>query len=161
MLRILAACLHHQWKHHQTTQENIAKRPTFQRTDTDIRDISEGAPPTRIDPPPLDDTFAKHLISLMFRFLSLFGGSTDDRDYIANTSKNTAGPSVFADIYETAGRIMAYVSASNWDVVFSKFRARLMQLKSTAEETTEVTDLAALENVSLNSKRLSMILTGK
>ncbi|KAI9282283.1 hypothetical protein BY458DRAFT_429071 [Sporodiniella umbellata] len=160
MLRVLSACLHHQWKYHQAMQKNAPKRPALQRTDTSFLETLEGVPPIHIDPPPLDDTFAKYLISLMFRFLSLFGATIEDREQGASMLRNATSPtSVYEEICETAGRIITYASASNWDVVFSKFKGRLLQLKSAGEEVTEIADLAALENVSLNSKRLSMVLT--
>ncbi|KAG1177602.1 hypothetical protein G6F70_005649 [Rhizopus microsporus] len=164
MIRILAACMQHCWKQNQVSQEQSRRRPNLIRTDTDIWELPEGIPPTPNDPPPLDNALAKHIINVMSRYLSQVG-TLEDREHglVANGTRAVAvleqKHPLCNDIYQAVCRILSYVSASNWNVVFSKFKSRIMCLTSAADESPEVIDIAIIECSSLNSKRLSMILT--
>lgn len=166
MIRILAACMQHCWKQNQVSQEQSRRRPSLIRTDTDVWELPEGIPPAPNDPPPLDNALAKHIINVMSRYLSQVG-TLEDREHglIANGTRAVAvleqKHPLCNDIYQAVCRILSYVSASNWNVVFSKFKSRIMCLTSAADESPEVIDIAIIECSSLNSKRLSMILTGK
>ncbi|KAG0747979.1 hypothetical protein G6F62_000155 [Rhizopus arrhizus] len=159
MLRILAACMQHHWKHLQSKREKAKRRPALQRSDA--VGLPEGL--SLADPPQLDESLAKHIIHVISRILSQVS-SLEDREQhgfvVANESKSVVdyGPS-FADMHQASCRVLAYVSASNWNTTFSMFRSRILHLTSTSEENPEVADIMMLECASLNSKRLSMVLT--
>jgi neurofibromin 1 len=137
--------------------------------------IPEGMPPVPIDPPPLDDNLAKHIVYVMSRFIYQVG-FLEERDHglvanhfasvasveiFSNVTGQSSSTSIMIDIYKAASRVIAYVSASNWSIIFAKIKNRILYLTTTAEECPEITDVMLLECASLNCKRLSMILTGK
>ncbi|KAI7885924.1 uncharacterized protein EV154DRAFT_521553 [Mucor mucedo] len=180
LLRMLSACMQHHWKHCQNLDNNLRQpgttpsvRPTLNRANATASGTwvtSGGIPCATIDPPPLDDTLAKHIIFVMSRFIYQIGYVEEhDHGLVANhaasaisteTLAGTNGPaSLMTDIYKSASRVIAYVSASNWAITFSKVKNRIMYLTTTAEEVPEIADVVLLECASLNSRRLGMVLT--
>lgn len=165
--------MQHHWKYCQDLDS--PKRPNLNRanaTPTGTWSPPEGMPAVPIDPPPLEDNLAKHIIHIVSRFVyqivildekehglvanhSTSAGSTE-------TYANMNGPcTIIIDIYKAASGVVAYVSASNWSITFAKIKNRILYLTTTQEENPEVTDVMLLECASLNHKRLSMVLTGK
>lgn len=78
---------------------------------------------------------------------------------------------VLPEIHKAAGRIMFYLSASNWPLVFSKIKARLINIVQTAQtgatdapnhdrEIGDLTELRFIEWCNLNKIRLGMIIAG-
>lgn len=143
----------------------------------DLEDTEKPANATvvPVDPLPLEDNLAKHIIYVMSRFIYQTG-FLEDREHnvvINHTSSscsmealltlnNSTFPTTLTiDIYKAASRIIAYVSASNWPITFAKIKNRILYLTTTQEENPEITDVMLLECASLNCKRLSMVLTGK
>lgn len=191
LLRMLSACMHHHWKYCQDLDKKSHKkqrqdgtespmRPSLNRVDGTTPQHSmwsppEGMPPVLIDPPPLEDNLAKHIVHVMSRFIYQIG-ILDEKEHgiVANHSASacstetytnfngqTLPTSLIVDIYRAASRVVAYVSASNWPITFAKIKNRILYLTTTQEENPEVTDVMLLECASLNCKRLSMVLTGK
>lgn len=189
---MLSACMQHHWKycqnldakahskkqHQDGTQSPL--RPSLNRVDGATPQHSlwsppEGIPPVPIDPPPLEDNLAKHIVHVMSRFIYQIGILDEkERGIVANHSASacstetytnfngqTLPTSLMVDIYRAASRVVAYVSASNWSITFAKIKNRILYLTTTQEENPEVTDVMLLECASLNCKRLSMVLTGK
>lgn len=68
---------------------------------------------------------------------------------------------MIVDIYKAASKVIFYVSASNWHIVFIKIKTRILFLTTSVDENPNFADLRLLECCALNSKRLSAILTGK
>ncbi|KAI9491357.1 hypothetical protein BDB00DRAFT_874401 [Zychaea mexicana] len=122
------------------------------------------------DPPPLEDNLAKYIVAIMSRFMHQMA-TAEERDVgsgVANimtrTEYNATGttgtPSdIMLDIYKAASRVVFYVSASNWPIMFGKIKARILYLSTTMDENPETADMRLLECSALNAKRLSMILT--
>jgi hypothetical protein len=185
LLRMLSACMQHHWKYcqninnkaHQSGTES-PRRSALNRVSvnslTGASVLPEGIAPVPIDPPPLEDNLAKHIIYVMSRFVYQIG-ILEERDHgivanhavsatsmemLTNISGQTLSTSIMVDIYQAASRVIGYVSASNWTITFAKIKNRILYLTTTAEETPEVTDAMLLECASLNCKRLSMVLTG-
>ncbi|KAL7311910.1 Ras GTPase activating protein ira2 [Mucor circinelloides] len=189
LLRMLSACMHHHWKYCQDLDKKAHKkqrqdgtespmRPSLNRVDGTTPQHSmwsppEGMPPVPIDPPPLEDNLAKHIVHVMSRFIYQIG-ILDEKEHgiVANHSASacstetytnfngqTLPTSLMVDIYRAASRVVAYVSASNWPITFAKIKNRILYLTTTQEENPEVTDVMLLECASLNCKRLSMVLT--
>jgi hypothetical protein len=181
---MLSACMQHHWKYCQNLNEkshqsgaDSPKRPMLNRvnaTPTESWMLSEEIPPVPIDPPPLEDNLAKHIIYVMSRFVYQIG-ILEERDHgivvnhavsavssesFTNINGLTLTKSIMVDIYKAASRVIAYVSASNWKITFAKIQNRILYLTTTSDETPEVTDIMLLECAALNCKRLSMVLTG-
>lgn len=173
--------MQHQWKYCQNLDNTVklpgtasSVRPTLNRANATASETwvtPDRIPHITIDPPPLDDYLAKHIIFVMSRFIYQIGILEEhDHGIVANhaasaisteTFPNINGPtSLKVDIYKSASRVIAYVSASNWSITFAKVKNRILYLTTTAEENPEITDVMLLECASLNCKRLSMVLTG-
>lgn len=124
------------------------------------------------DPLPLEDNLAKYIVNIMSRFMHQMAAS-EDREYgIGNaaslmtrtdynaTGANGSSSDILLDIYKAASRVVFYVSASNWPIMFNKIKAKILYLSTTLDENPETADMRLLECSALNAKRLSMILTG-
>lgn len=178
---MLSACMQHHWKYCQNLDIKVSHsgsvspvRPSLTRANATSSALwipIEGIPNVPIDPPPLEDNLAKHIVFVMSRFIYQMGLFEErEHEIVANhasssisaeTLTNMNGPiSIIVDIYKAATRVISYVSASNWAIVFAKIKNRILYLASTAEENPEITDVMLLECASLNCKRLSMVLTG-
>lgn len=128
------------------------------------------------DPPPLEDSLAKYILSVLSRFLHQMASQEDNatgqppngnpagpgspNNFPATAQGSSATFEIINDIYRNAGRVIFYISASNWNVVFSRIRNRIGYLTSTNDEWPETSELKLLECSDLNSKRLSMVLQG-
>ncbi|KAI8087606.1 uncharacterized protein B0P05DRAFT_584843 [Gilbertella persicaria] len=190
LLRTLSACMQHHWKYCQdldssTQQQQYSysngssspRRPALNRFNATPREswaAPEDLPFATIDPPPLDDSLAKHIVHVMSRFIYQIG-VLDEREHglianhpasaisvdscVASTGQSLL-TNIMVDIFKVASKIVAYVSASNWPVIFAKIKSRILYLTTTTEEAPEIMDIMLLECSSLNRKRLSMVLTG-
>jgi hypothetical protein len=177
--------MQHHWKYCQDLDSKAhqrddsagssSKRPNLNRanaTPMTAWSSPEGMPEIPIDPPPLEDNLAKHIIYVMSRFIYQIV-ILDEKEHglVANhaasaisteTYTNVNGScKIMVDIYKAASLVVAYVSASNWTITFAKIKSRILYLTTTQEENPEMTDVMLLECASLNHKRLSMVLTGK
>ncbi|CAG8526331.1 12565_t:CDS:2 [Rhizophagus irregularis] len=152
ILKILSAC--------QSSQSNHSKQFKLPRSWD--------------DPPPLEDSLAKYILSVLSRFLHQMASQEDNatgqppngnpagpgspNNFPATAQGSSATFEIINDIYRNAGRVIFYISASNWNVVFSRIRNRIGYLTSTNDEWPETSELKLLECSDLNSKRLSMVL---
>lgn len=176
--------MQHHWKYCQSVKNkkggaDSPQRPALNRVNAASHSATwtalEGIPAVPMDPPPLEDNLAKHIIHVMSRFTYQIG-VLEERDHgiVPNHSASATSIEIFTningqslptdimvDIYKAASRVIAYVSASNWTITFAKIKNRILYLTTTTEENPEITDVMLLECASLNAKRLSMILTGK
>ncbi|CAG8615452.1 22543_t:CDS:2, partial [Racocetra persica] len=128
------------------------------------------------DPPPLEDPLAKYILSVLSRFLHQFVTHEDNNPNLQNGASSgqpqkdhglpnnpnvqfsAATHEIISEIYKNAGRVIFYISASNWHVVFSRIKNRIGYLTSTNDDWPETAELKLLEVSDLNSKRLSMVL---
>ncbi|CAO3597273.1 unnamed protein product [Absidia cylindrospora] len=131
------------------------------------------------DPPPLDSFLAKHLLNLMIRFMYHSADPAKeratffthylycyaDKDFTHGGWANFAvfmshlnSSNIMFSIYERTCRVIYYISASNWALLFSKIKSCLLHLSTTREETPDTLMLRLLECSSLNSRRLSLVL---
>ncbi|KAF9111158.1 Ras GTPase activating protein ira2 [Mortierella sp. AM989] len=135
------------------------------------------------DPPPLEDALAKYVLSVLTRFLHDVPTAEDPDAKAevvpANTGRDKkkaveVDPAPIAssyniiniqevelsnEIYKTAGRVLFYISASNWPIVFARLKARIQHLTTTNDDWPETAELKLLETASLNQRRLGQVLT--
>ncbi|KAG0351334.1 Ras GTPase activating protein ira2 [Gamsiella multidivaricata] len=151
--------------------------------DTAVSSITAAAAARHSDPPPLDDALAKYVLSVLTRFLHDVP-TAEDPDAKAETattnstnnkkkgaeiesapiasSHNTVNiqeVEISNEIYKTAGRVLFYISASNWPIVFARLKARIQHLTTTNDDWPETAELKLLETASLNQRRLGQVLT--
>ncbi|KAI9597754.1 hypothetical protein BDF19DRAFT_434347 [Syncephalis fuscata] len=88
------------------------------------------------------------------------GAAGTGRDFLTSTYAALAdAPADLAyEIHRAAGRVLFYVSASNWPVVFARLKARIAVLAQTSDENADTGEVRLLEWCNLNSRRLSMVL---
>ncbi|KAF9922254.1 Ras GTPase activating protein ira2 [Linnemannia zychae] len=154
-------------------------------SDITVTNITALAAARHSDPPPLDDALAKYVLSVLTRFLHDYHTSeeTDARTEVPsnnsnnNNSRRKANDTDSApisqsqpgsnlqeaelsqEIYKTAGKILFYISASNWPIVFARLKARIQHLSTTNDDWPETAELKLLETASLNQRRLGQVLT--
>ncbi|CAG8509250.1 3861_t:CDS:10, partial [Acaulospora colombiana] len=172
ILKIMSACMTHHWKCYRGTQkenDTTIKSPT---THSELPPVSPAstAPKSWDDPPPLDDSLAGHILNVLSRFLHQMANLEDNNPNLqSNGVQNSNGHNqssaqssaiydIVCDIFKNAGRVIFYISASNWNIVFSKIRSRIKYLTTTNDEWPDTSELKLLEVSDLNSKRLSMVL---
>ncbi|KAI1294478.1 Ras GTPase activating protein ira2 [Mortierella claussenii] len=152
-------------------------------TDTAVSAITAVAAARHSDPPALDDALAKYVLSVLTQFLhdvptaedpdskseTVTINSTNNKKKASETdsapiasSHNTANiqeVELSNEIYKTAGRVLFYISASNWPIVFARLKARIQHLTTTNDDWPETAELKLLETASLNQRRLGQVLT--
>lgn len=190
LLRMLSACMQHHWQFYRQSRKansssssdlNLPQSPisTISREgsmysgsiESGERWSSDGSVPSDLeDPPPLDDNLAKYIIAIMSRFMHQMSATEDGTNGNANSMTRTeynaaittgSSSDIMVDIYKAASRVVFYVSASNWPMMFGKIKARILYLSATMDENPEAADMRLLECSALNAKRLSMVMTGK
>ncbi|KAI8975307.1 hypothetical protein BDF20DRAFT_914255 [Mycotypha africana] len=126
------------------------------------------------DPPPFDESIAKSMINAVSRIIHQatvleekeYGQILNHvtqitrAEYYTPNNISRASEDIVHDIYKACSRVIAYLSASNWNVVFSKIKMRILYLATTTDENPETSEMRLLECCSLNSKRLSTVLSG-
>ncbi|KAI8373844.1 hypothetical protein BD560DRAFT_393755 [Blakeslea trispora] len=187
VLRMLSACMQHHWQHVRSSRcdNGSLKAPsTAGGYEGSINSMDSSAhqnkwstaentvPIEMEDPPPFDDFLAKNVINVMSRIMHQttimeereYGQATNHITQIVRNEYYTASnitrtsADIVLDIYKAMSRVIAYLSASNWSVVFSKIRMRIIYLSTTTDENPDSSDMRFLECCSLNSRRLSTIL---
>ncbi|RCH89739.1 Ras GTPase activating protein ira2, partial [Rhizopus stolonifer] len=187
VLRMLSACMQHHWQYiREGKSENTSlKAPStaggyegsihsFDSSTHQSRwSVADGPLPIEMDdPPPFDDFIAKNIINVMSRIMHQttvmeereYGQATNHVTQIIRTEYYTASnitrtsADIVLDIYKAMSRVVAYLSASNWSVVFSKIKLRIFYLSTTTDENPDSSDTRFLECCSLNAKRLSIVL---
>ncbi|KAI7901148.1 uncharacterized protein BX663DRAFT_457281 [Cokeromyces recurvatus] len=188
ILRLLSACMQHHWQYIRDIKSDSVSvkassvaggyESSIQSFDSSSRyskwSASDG--PSLIemeDPPPFEDSVAKHVLAVVCRMMHQltimeereYGHMTNHNTQITRTEYYTASnitktsADIILDIYKAISRVIAYLSASNWNIVFLRVRTRILYLSTTSDENPETSDMRLLECCSLNSKRLSIILS--
>lgn len=189
ILRMLSACMQQHWQHiRESKSENASAKASstiggyegsINSLDSSTQhskwSMSDGPLPLEMDdPPPFDDNIAKNIINVISRIMHQttvmeereYGQATNHVTQITRTEYYTVtniartSADIVFDLYKASSRVVAYVSASNWNVVFSKIKMRILYLSTTTDENPETSDMRLLECCSLNSKRLSIVLSG-
>lgn len=156
ILKILGSCMSQHWKSHrerQVIQRNIEPNGS-----------GESPPATLDDPPPLEETLAKFILEVVTRILRTsipeFIESTTLLPPLEREHSHDSRTNIMSDLCKHAGRVLFYISASNWATVFSRLKARLHFLALTSDENADSSEIRLLEYYNLNAKRLSNIIQG-
>ncbi|KAL0094889.1 hypothetical protein F4703DRAFT_1902562 [Phycomyces blakesleeanus] len=131
------------------------------------------SPEELLDPPPLEDNLARLIISVMSRIMHQMI-VMEERDpvlahsyainlvrteYYTTVKSPDTTSDLMKEIYKTSSRILFYLSASNWTIMFSKIKSRILYLSTTADENPDTSEMRFLECSCLNKNRLVIILT--
>ncbi|ORX48285.1 hypothetical protein DM01DRAFT_1385598 [Hesseltinella vesiculosa] len=132
------------------------------------------------DPVPLDNSLVKQMLSSVLRFLfysldfnkeytSYFDTQYpmfSDKEFLQGELGNFSvfmsrllTCNVLVNMYESSSRIIYFISASNWAVVFPRWKSALIQVSTSSDDPIEVIELRIIECASLNAHRLSTVLT--
>lgn len=104
--------------------------------------------------PPLDDALVSFILALMNRFLA--------QVHTLEETNDDPTPPLLNDIYKVAGKILYYVSASNWSFYYVKIKSAVQVLGSIGEGVEmNPPDIRMLEHGCLTRQRLHTVLTGK
>ncbi|KAJ3414836.1 Neurofibromin 1 [Chytridiales sp. JEL 0842] len=99
--------------------------------------------------------------------IASFFTHTQNKHYMPNSElyQYPSGSEILLELQKAAGRIVFYVSASNWAIVFSRIRHTMNVLQVTANQTDpddvssgDLTELRFLEWCNVNRARLATIL---
>lgn len=127
-----------------------------------------------MDPPPLDEALVTFLLALVGRFLNqahLVEENIDQHtstpsDYPLDILSSTfnVDPKVLSltmDIYKTAGRVLYYVSASNWTIYYAKIK-NAVHILGAMGEGSEINppEIRLLECSCLTRQRVHTVLSG-
>lgn len=130
-----------------------------------------------VDPPPLDDQSAKYLLNVMQRFL--IQANSQDEDPLSHAAGHNTNPmtapnitngnviwnnstkAVISEQYHDAGRVIFFLSAANWPIVFGRLKNRFNYLSSTSDEWPETAETRIVECADLNQRRLAMVIQGE
>ena len=78
-----------------------------------------------------------------------------------NPNATFASAEMNHELQKTAGRVLFYVSAANWNIVFTRIKARFtLFAQNAAENDGDLTEIKMLEWCSLNRVRLGQVLQG-
>ncbi|KAI9489055.1 hypothetical protein BDB00DRAFT_771458 [Zychaea mexicana] len=126
-----------------------------------------------VDPPPLDEALVTFLLALVGRFLNqahIIEEANDQNmstpsEYPIETLASAANidPKTLAlivDIYKTAGRVLYYVSASNWSTYYSKIKNAVHILGAMGEGSElNPPEIRMLECSCLTRQRIHTVLS--
>ncbi|KAG0184581.1 Ras GTPase activating protein ira2 [Apophysomyces sp. BC1034] len=122
-----------------------------------------------IDLPPLDEALVTFILVLMNRFLSqvhlieeVNDQSSTSSDYSSDTqtSNSNADLDLIMDIYRAAGKVLYYVSASNWLTYYAKIKNSVQVLGAISDASEKnAPEIRMLECCCLTRSRLHMVLS--
>ena len=127
-----------------------------------------------VDPPPLDDALVTFLLSLMNRFLNHMHTVEERSDQLASSSSETSNESLatiarvdpqtleyIREIYNTTGRVLYYISASNWPAYYAKIK-NAVNILGAVNENLEINppEIRILAFACLSIPKLHSILSG-
>ena len=128
-----------------------------------------------VDPPPLDEALVTFILALVGRFLNQAHIIEEANDQTMSTpseypietlaSAVNIDPKILSlimDIYKTAGRVLYYVSASNWSTYYSKIKNAVHILGAMGEGSElNPPEIRLLECSCLTRQRIHTVFSGK
>ncbi|KAF3935966.1 Neurofibromin [Dactylella cylindrospora] len=125
----------------------------------------------RIEPTPLSDHLARHLLDLVLRLSS--SPVTLEESIVSPSQPSTSaknGPTVLSpeeagyvtktsDLDKAVYSVIEYISASNWPLVFQTLQRVLKQLRHASSDDYDANGLQLLAHVWISSKQLTAILS--
>jgi neurofibromin 1 len=114
-----------------------------------------------VDPPPLDENQARYTMDLLLKLTSAPG---NDESQPAKTGSMQAEeksldglPRKPSDLDRATFKVIEFLSASNWPLVYQAMRTKLKTLRTTADDLY-ASGLQFIAHLSLNQRKLSLVL---
>lgn len=129
----------------------------------------------QVDPPPLDEALVTFLLALMSRFLGQMHVIEERNDQLALLSTDHPNEALataskvdpqtleyIREVYTTSGKVLYYISASNWNSYYAKIKSAANVL-SVLGESSELNppEIRILSFACLNTTKLHTMLLGK
>lgn len=169
-----------------TVEAKAAAAATGTYADFTSSNISSNTPSTKsslndlrntdnyVDPPPLDENLTTFILNLMSGFLGQMHIIEERNDQLSTlsseqpndalTSASKVDPQTMEyirEIYTTSGKILYYMSSSNWSTYYAKIKLAVSALSSAGENLEfNPPEIRILAFASLNVSKLQAILTG-
>ncbi|KAG1474757.1 hypothetical protein G6F57_010255 [Rhizopus arrhizus] len=182
IIRLLSACLQYHWNWYKkrtiklseetnVTEEALAAAAATGAYSESIPNQPKEDP--SFDPPPLDAVLVSFLLNLMGRFLNQFhvieersdqllmSTSEHTNDTVVNASKvDTQTMDYIREVYSASGKILRYISSSNWNSFYMKIKNAINILVA-ANENSELNppEIRILAFANLNASKLQTVLT--
>ena len=116
------------------------------------------------EPPPLDDLQAKYVLELLLRLIAspLDDGHAGKREAGSTPQSEERSldgiPKKTSDIERASFKVIEYLSASNWALVFHTMSQRLKFLRTTASDDGDASSLQFIAHMWINREKLSLII---
>lgn len=114
-----------------------------------------------IDPPPLDENQARYTMDLLLKLTAVpvndDAASSKAGSMQAEERSLDGLPRRPSDLDRATYKVIEFLSASNWNLVYNVMRAKLKTLRTTADDLY-ATGLQFIAHLSLNQKKLSLVL---
>ncbi|KAG0187398.1 Ras GTPase activating protein ira2 [Apophysomyces sp. BC1034] len=167
----MSACMQHHWQFVRNVTDVNA--PAGDENSFRPWDMDYMARLELKDPPPLEDNIAKHVLTVMSRFMhqmvamerrypqlaANYASNSIRTEYYTNLESGDSPSGLMVDIYKAASRVVFYLSASNWPIVFIRIKSWIMYLSSVTDENADTADVRLLECCALDARRLGDVLT--
>ncbi|KAG0905457.1 hypothetical protein G6F33_012153 [Rhizopus arrhizus] len=181
IVRLLSACLQYHWswykKHmgrisHETniTEEAVAAAAAVGAYTDDTSTPPKEEEEIALDPPPLDEALVSFLLNLMGRFLNQLHVIEERNDQLLAFEQtneiavanriDTQLMEYIREVYNTSGKVLCYISASNWNSFYAKIKNTVNLLAATNENSeSNPPEVRILSFTNLNTLKLRTILT--
>jgi neurofibromin 1 len=113
-----------------------------------------------VDPPPLEDNQARYTMELLLKLTSspnVEETQPEKKGQQAEERSLDGLPKKPNELDKATFKVIEFLSASNWTLVYQIMRAKLKILRSSAEDL-DASGLQFIAHLSLNQKKLSLVL---
>lgn len=183
IVRLLSACLQYHWSWYKkhigriSREANITEEAVAAAAAVGAYTDDTSTPPKEeeeiaLDPPPLDEALVSFLLNLMGRFLNQLHVIEERNDQLLAFEQtneiavanriDTQLMEYIREVYNTSGKVLCYISASNWNSFYAKIKNTVNILAATNENSeSNPPEIRILSFTNLNTSKLRTILTGK
>ncbi|KAI9269931.1 hypothetical protein BY458DRAFT_182532 [Sporodiniella umbellata] len=177
ILRLLSACMQYHWNWYRKNKfpEHRKGNTTNGTIESDIKisGSKKSKEEYMLDPPPLDDASVSFLLTLLGRFLNQYHVLEEQSDLFVMSSSECSVEAIAAvsnmnpvimehirEIYNSSGKVIRYVSASNWNLFYPKIKKAVNILVSVSDNSVlNPPEIRILAFTELNLEKLHTILT--
>jgi neurofibromin 1 len=121
-----------------------------------------------IDPPSLDEGQAKYAMDLLLRLIatptqadelaSQGSGGKSNTGSLAEEKSLDGLPKKATDLERATFKVIEFLSASNWNLVYHAMKAKLKYLRTSSAEDLDAGGLQFIAHLSLNQRKLSLVI---
>ncbi|KAI8874816.1 hypothetical protein K501DRAFT_339050, partial [Backusella circina FSU 941] len=183
ILRLISACLQHHWVCYKKetpldkTSEEEEEEEEGRNSRASVDQINaplDFTPTESQQVPPMDEALASYLLSLLIKYLVQLHIIEERNDQLTVTSSEHGNDALATassksdsqtmeyvrEVYNTAGKIMYYISASNWPIYYAKIKSAVNVLSSITNDNSDFNppDVRLLSFACLDVAKLHTVL---